>query len=168
MCVQPCWPPNAALSHWVLHCLHTVSSCSPSGDTTSLGKQTICSHYKMNIMVYNPGGGGFGSYPLPKKVWQQSSTPQSNIPQRTRSRLSQWFTRWWPLNTSTRIRPLHSCSLSQISRWRAKRSSLEQASWPNTLQRHFCCCWEVEDQLVNFVNKWRGKGIPVSHLSLVR
>ena len=62
-------------------------------------------------------------------------------------------------------------SPSQILRWRVKSSALEQESRQNTLQLHkgpAVFLFTIEKQLINFVEEWRRKGIPVSCLSLIQ
>ena len=62
-------------------------------------------------------------------------------------------------------------SPSQITRWRAKSSSLQQAARPDSLQLHkgpAAFLAEVNEQMVAYVNEWRAKGMDVSRLSLIR
>ena len=62
-------------------------------------------------------------------------------------------------------------SPSQITRWRAKSSSLQQAARPDSLQLHkgpAAFLAEVNEQMVAYVNEGRAKGMDVSRLSLIR
>jgi hypothetical protein len=62
-------------------------------------------------------------------------------------------------------------SPSQITRWRAKSSSLQQAARPDSLQLHkgpAAFLAEVNEQMVSYVNEWCAKGMDVSRLSLIR
>ena len=151
---------------WVLHCLPTVSYSSPSDDTTSLCKQTICSQYIIWTSwstVYNPGG--FGHTRLQKRFRKGVQRPvQYSTMDKDKIVSAIDKTRW-------QVTAFPQVSLSQISRWRAKSSSLKQATWPNTialLKGPVAFLLEVKDQLVNLVNKWHGKGIPVSCIYLVK
>jgi hypothetical protein len=62
-------------------------------------------------------------------------------------------------------------SPSQITRWRAKSSSFQQAAQPNSLQLHkgpAAFLAKVDEQMVSYVSEWHPKGIDVSCLSLIR
>jgi hypothetical protein len=62
-------------------------------------------------------------------------------------------------------------SPSQITRWRAKSSSLQQAARPDSLQLHIgpaAFLAEVNKQMVSYVSERRAKGMDVSRLSLIR
>ncbi len=114
-------------------------------------------------MVYNPGG--FGHTRLQKKFRKGVQRPvQYSTMDKVKIVSAIDKTRW-------QVTEFLQVSLSQISRWRAKSSSLKQSTWPNTialLKGPAAFLLEVKEQLVNFVNKWHGKGIPVSCLYLVK
>ncbi len=62
-------------------------------------------------------------------------------------------------------------SPSQITRRRAKSSSLHQATRPNSLQLHkgpaeFFA--KIDEKMVSYMSEWCGKGMDVSCLSLIR
>jgi hypothetical protein len=62
-------------------------------------------------------------------------------------------------------------SPSLVSRWRAKSSALEQAARPNSLAVHkgpAAILAEFKEQMLDYVSKWRGKGMDVSCLSLIQ
>jgi hypothetical protein len=62
-------------------------------------------------------------------------------------------------------------SPSLISRWRVKSSALEQEARPNALSLNkgpVALLSAINKQLINFVDKWCGKGIPLSPLALIR
>ena len=62
-------------------------------------------------------------------------------------------------------------SPSQITRWRAKSSSLQEAARPDSLQLHkgpAAFLSKVNEQMVSYVSEWHAKGMDVSCLSLFR
>ena len=62
-------------------------------------------------------------------------------------------------------------SPSQIIRWRAKSSSLQQAARPNSLalkKGPAAFLADVKEQLVSYVSEWHQKGMDISGLSLIK
>jgi hypothetical protein len=62
-------------------------------------------------------------------------------------------------------------SPSLISRWRAKSSALKQVAQPNSFALHkgpAALLAKFKEQMLNYVSKWRGKGMDVSRLSLIQ
>jgi hypothetical protein len=60
---------------------------------------------------------------------------------------------------------------SQVSRWRSKCCLLEEGARPEGQSLHpgsAGCVDAFTEELVSFVDKWRGKGILGSHLYLIR
>ncbi len=74
------------------------------------------------------------------------------------------------------LRQKQACAMmqvcdSQVSRWRTKRVLLEEAARPEKQIFHQGpegCVDAFTEELGSFVDEWRGKGIPVSHLCLIR
>ncbi len=60
---------------------------------------------------------------------------------------------------------------SQVLRWRANRASLEEAARPMQMSMHegpVGCMDSFTEELVSFVDEWRGMGILVSCLCLIQ